>query len=53
MKEIKNNKMRKLVKYSAYIAILNKLKNEGKISQNEYEKIKNKMFLIYNINVDL
>ena len=43
MKEIKNNKIQKLIRYSAYIAILNKLKNEKKISQNEYEKIKSKI----------
>ena len=43
MKEIKNNKIQKLIKYSAYIAILNKLKNERRISQDEYEKIKNKI----------
>ena len=43
MQEIKNNKTKNLIKYSAYIAILNRLYNDGKITLNEYEKIKKKI----------
>lgn len=43
MKEIKNSNIQELIKQSAYIAILNKLTKENKITNNEYEKIKNKI----------
>lgn len=43
MIEIKNRNVQKLIKQSAYIAILNKLTKEHKITSNEYEKIKNKI----------
>lgn len=43
MIKIKNSNVRKLIKQSAYIAILNKLTKENKITNNEYEKIKNKI----------
>lgn len=38
-----NSEIQKLVKYSAYIAMLNRLKGKAKISENEYEKIKNRI----------
>lgn len=38
-----NSEIQKLIKYSAYIGILNRLKNKEKITDNEYEKIKNKL----------
>lgn len=38
-----NNEIQRLVKYSAYIAILNRLNRKEKISANEYEKIKNRI----------
>ena len=37
------NEIQKIIKHSAYIAILNKLTKEGKITKEEYEKIKNKI----------
>ena len=43
MQENMNNKTQKQVKNSAFIAILNKLMNDGKISENEYKKIKDKI----------
>ena len=35
--------MQKLVEYSAFIAIVNRLRNNGNISQKEYEEIRNKI----------
>lgn len=43
MIEIKNYTTQRIIKYSAYIAFLNKLTKEGKITKDEYEKIKNKI----------
>ena len=43
MLEIKNSNIQKNIRYSAYIAILNKLTKENIITNNEYEKIKNKI----------
>lgn len=43
MIEIKNSNIQKLIKQSAHIAILNKLTKENKITNKEYEKIKNKI----------
>lgn len=35
--------MQKLVECSAFIAIVNRLRNNGNISQKEYEEIRNKI----------
>ena len=43
MIEIINYTTQRIIKYSAYIAILNKLNKEGKITKEEYEKIKSKI----------
>ncbi len=43
MLEIKNNDIQRKIKQSAYIAILNKLTKENKITNNEYIKIKNRI----------
>ena len=43
VQEIKDNKIQKLIKYSAYIALLNRLHSENRITDNEYEKIKKKI----------
>ena len=54
--EKRSKGMQRLVECSAFIAILNKLRNNGNISQKEYEEIvlKKKCFyyiIIYNISV--
>lgn len=43
MLEIKDKNIQKNIRNSAYIAILNKLTKENIITNNEYEKIKNKI----------
>ena len=44
MSDIENNKqIQKLIRYSAYIAILNRLKKDYIVSEDEYEQIKNKI----------
>lgn len=39
----KSKVMQKLVEYSAFITIVNRLRNNGNISQKEYEEIRNKI----------
>ena len=54
--EKRSKGMQKLVECSAFIAIVNRLRNNGNISEKEYEEIRNKinksiekeMFLLYN-----
>lgn len=41
--EKRSKGMQRLVECSAFIAILNKLRNNGNISQKEYEEIRNKI----------
>lgn len=43
MLEIKDSNIQRNIRYSAYIGILNKLTKENIITNNEYEKIKNKI----------
>lgn len=43
MVEIKNENIERIIRKSAYIGILNRLTRENKITNNEYEKIKNKI----------
>lgn len=43
MLEIKSSDIQRKIKESAYIAILNKLTKENKITNNEYTKIKNRI----------
>ena len=47
--EKRSKGMQKLVECSAFIAIVNRLRNNGNISEKEYEEIRKKeMFLLYN-----
>lgn len=43
MAEIKNSNIQTNIRKSAYIGMLNRLTKENKITNNEYEKIKNKI----------
>ena len=43
MLEIKSSDIQRKIRESAYIAILNKLTKENKITNNEYTKIKNRI----------
>lgn len=43
MQELREKDIQRLIKYSAYIAILNGLRSKNKITDNEYEKIRKKI----------